>query len=210
MKRRSQFILLTFSIIIIFSTLVPVNIDAADSGPTFQLQSSVDKLFKVLQDETLKGVEKSELRHERIAEVVFMQFDMRRMAKLSLGRGWRNLNEAERDHFVDLFRKLLAKSYVATIDGYSGERLSYIKEIIRGNKAEVRTLVIGNGKEIPLSYKLKLNNRRWLIYDVIIENVSLVRNYRSQFDPIMKKEGFAGLVKRLEKKIASAGAKKNG
>jgi phospholipid transport system substrate-binding protein len=210
MKRRSQFILLTFSIIIIFSTLVPVNIDAADSGPTFQLQSSVDKLFKVLQDETLKGVEKSELRHERIAEVVFMQFDMRRMAKLSLGRGWRNLNEAERDHFVDLFRKLLAKSYVATIDGYSGERLSYIKEIIRGNKAEVRTLVIGNGKEIPLSYKLKLNNSRWLIYDVIIENVSLVRNYRSQFDPIMKKEGFAGLVKRLEKKIASAGAKKNG
>jgi phospholipid transport system substrate-binding protein len=163
-----------------------------------------------VRDKNLKGDDKRQLRREKIAEVVFMQFDMERMAKFSLGRGWRELNKTQQDHFTDLFRKLLSKSYVATIDGYSGEKISYLKEIIKGDKAEVRTMVVGNAKEIPLSYKLKLNGERWLIYDVIIENVSLVRNYRSQFSPIMKKEGFSGLIKKMEKKIARAEAKENG
>jgi phospholipid transport system substrate-binding protein len=210
MRFSRRLIWLSFSVIIFLLILAPVTTKAVDSGPTVQLKASVDTLLKVLRDESLKGAENSDIRRERIAEVVFMQFDMRRMAKLSLGRGWRKLSEAEREHFVGLFRKLLSKSYIATIDGYSGEKISYVKEIIKGNKAEVRTMVIGNAKEIALTYKLKLDDSRWLIYDVIIENVSLVRNYRSQFDPIMKKEGFTGLVKRMEERIAVSGAKKDG
>lgn len=210
MRFSRRLIWLSFSVIIFLLILAPVTTKAVDSGPTVQLKASVDTLLKVLRDESLKGAENSDIRRERIAEVVFMQFDMRRMAKLSLGRGWRKLSEAEREHFIGLFRKLLSKSYIATIDGYSGEKISYVKEIIKGNKAEVRTMVIGNAKEIALTYKLKLDDSRWLIYDVIIENVSLVRNYRSQFDPIMKKEGFTGLVKRMEERIAVSGAKKDG
>jgi len=210
MRFSRRFIWLSFSVIIFLLILVPVTTKAVDSGPKVQLKASIDTLLKVLRDKSLQGVENSDIRRERIAEVVFTQFNMRRMAKLSLGRGWRKLSEAEREHFVGLFQKMLAKSYVATIDGYSGEKISYIKEIIKGDRAEVRTLVIGSAKEISLTYKLKLDADRWLIYDVIIENVSLVRNYRSQFDPIMKKEGFDGLVKRMEERIAASGAKKNG
>lgn len=210
MKYRWRFILPVLSILFLFSTLSPLSTGAVEPGPKIQLKASIDKLFKVLRDENLKGAEKLEIRRQRISEVVFMQFDMQLMAKFSLGRGWRNLSEAERNNFIDLFRKLLSKSYVATIDGYAGEKISYLKEIIKGTKAEVRTMVVGRSKEIPLNYKLKLNNGRWLIYDVIIENVSLVRNYRSQFDPIMKKEGFTGLIERMENKIGSVGTCKDG
>jgi len=199
-----------FLLLVFCLSFSPAPLNAAEAGPEMQLKSSIDKLMLVLRDENLKGPEKIQLRRERIADVVFMQFNMQRMAKLSLGRGWRDLDTAQRDHFVEIFRKLLAKSYVATIDGYAGEKISYVKEIIKGDKAEVRTLVIGSGKEIPLNYKLKLKDDRWLIYDVIIENVSLVRNYRSQFIPIMKKSGYDGLVKQIEKKIALAEAKENG
>lgn len=210
MKYYRHFILVAFLLMVLCLSF-PRFVNAAETGPKLQLKCSIDKLLLVLRDENLKGQEKSQLRRERIAEVVFMQFNMQRMAKLSLGRGWRDLDAAQRDHFVENFRKLLAKSYVATIDGYAGEKISYVKEIIKGDKAEVRTVVIGSGKDIPLNYKLKLNqDGRWLIYDVIIENVSLVRNYRSQFIPIMKKSGYAGLIKQIDKKIASAEAKENG
>jgi len=208
MRYYRHFITAAFFLLILCLSF-PAFINAVEAGPEMQLKSSIDKLLMVLRDENLKGSEKIQLRRERIAEVVFMQFNMQRMAKLSLGRGWRDLDAAQRNQFVEYFRKLLAKSYVATIDGYAGEKITYIKEIIKGDKAEVRTLVVGSGKEIPLNYKLKLKDGRWLIYDVIIENVSLVRNYRSQFIPIMRKSGYAGLVKQIEKKIALVEAKEN-
>ncbi len=210
MKYYGRSILVGFLLLIFCLSFSPAYLSAAEIGPELQLKSSIDTLLLVLRDENLKGSEKIQLRRERIADVVFMQFNMQRMAKLSLGRGWRDLDTAQRDHFVEIFRKLLAKSYVATIDGYAGEKISYVKEIVKGDKAEVRTVVIGSSNEIPLHYKLKLKGERWLIYDVIIENVSLVRNYRSQFIPIMKKSGYTGLVKQIEKKIALAEAKKNG
>ncbi len=193
-------------LLLFISFFSPLNLQAA-AGPQVQLKSSIDKVMLVLRDKTLKGDENRQLRREKIEEVIFLQFDMQRIAKFSLGRGWRSLNNTERDRFVDLFRQLLARSYIPTIDGYAGEKITYKREIIKGDKAEVQTVVVSSSKEIPLNYKLKLSNGRWLIYDVIIENVSLVRNYRSQFDPIMKKEGFDGLIKRMEKRIAEAGAK---
>ena len=210
--RPYRLISVSLFLLFIFSALVPLSLRAADSGPSQQLEVSINHLLEVLRDKSLKGDENLSLRHERIAEVVFLQFNMRRMAKLSLGRDWRNLSEAERDHFTELFRKLLEKSYVDTIDGYADEQISYRKEIIKGDKAEVRTMVISETRklEIPLSYKLQIKDGRWLVYDVIIENVSLVRNYRSQFGPIMKKRGFSELIIQMEKKVASSGEKKNG
>jgi phospholipid transport system substrate-binding protein len=206
--------LISFSLLSLFLlfALVPLNLWADDSGPRQQLEVSINQLLEVLRDKSLKGDEKQTLRHERIAEVVFLQFNMRRMAKLSLGRDWRSLNEAERTHFTELFRGLLKKSYVATIDGYADEQISYRKEIIKGDKAEVRTMVISESRkiEIPLNYKLQIKDGRWLVYDVIIENVSLVRNYRSQFGSIMKKRGFSELIVQMEKKVAKPGKKEDG
>ncbi len=210
MLRHRLIVLIQLSFFLLLS-FVPVNLWGGDSGPQQQLEVSINHLLDVLRDETLKGDEQQNLRRERIAEVVFMQFDMRRMAKLALGRDWKGLSDAERCRFTGLFRDLLKKSYVATIDGYADEEISYRKEIIKGFKAEVKTLVISRIRgEIPLSYKLHVEEGKWLIYDVIIENVSLVRNYRSQFGPIMKKKGFIGLIAQMEKKVALAGEKKDG
>ncbi|MEA3347546.1 MAG: ABC transporter substrate-binding protein [Pseudomonadota bacterium] len=211
MRHQRLIPLLLLSLFLLFA-LVPLNLWADDSGPSRQLEVSIDHLLEVLRDKSLKGDEKQTLRHQRIAEVVFLQFNMRRMAMLSLGRDWRGLNEAERNRFTELFRDLLKKSYVATIDGYADEQISYRKEIIKGDKAEVRTMVISvsRGIEIPLNYKLQVKEGKWLVYDVIIENVSLVRNYRSQFSPIMKKRGFSELIAQMVKKVAEAGKKEDG
>jgi len=208
---RQRLILLVQLTFFLLLTIVPLNLWGGDSGPQQQLEVSINYLLDVLRDETLKGEEKQSLRRERIAEVVFLQFNMRRMAKLALGRDWKGLSEAERSRFTGLFRDLLKKSYVATIDGYADEKISYRKEIIKGGKAEVKTMVISRAwGEIPLNYKLQVEEGKWLIYDVIIENVSLVRNYRSQFGPIMKKKGFVGLIAQMEKKVAQSGEKKDG
>ena len=211
LRYRSISLVLLYSLILL--AFAPLNLWGSDLGPRQQLEVSINRLLDVLRDENLKGDEKQNLRRERIAEVVFLQFNMRRMAKLSLGRDWKRLSEAERSRFTELFRGLLEKSYVATIDGYADEKISYLKEIIKGGKAEVRTMVIsggGRGEEIPLNYKLQVKEGTWLVYDVIIENVSLVRNYRSQFGSIMKKKGFVGLIAQMEKKIARAGEKEDG
>ena len=206
--RLISLVLLSLFFLFIF---VPLGLWGGDLGPQAQLEVSIDRLLDVLRDENLKGDDKQTLRRERIAEVVFLQFNMRQMAKFSLGRDWNDLNEAECSRFTQLFRDLLKESYVATIDGYADEKISYVKEIIKGSKAEVQTKVISPGRgETPLNYKLQVKEGKWLVYDVIIENVSLVRNYRSQFGPIMKKEGFVGLVAQMEKKIAQAGEKKDG
>jgi len=210
MKYSLRYLVPGIVLLLLVSVVLPLKLRAATAGPQDQLKSSIDKLFVVLRDKNLKGDDNRDLRREKIAEVVFIQFDMQRMAKFSLGRSWRDLKKTERDQFANLFKKLLSKSYIATIDGYAGEEISYKKEIIKGDKAEVRTMVVGSSKEIPLNYKLKLSDGRWLIYDVIIENVSLVRNYRSQFSPIMKKSGFSGLIEKMEKKIAQTEAKENG
>ena len=183
---------------------------ASESGPRQQLEVSVNQLLDVLRDKDLKGDGQQKLRRERIAEVVFLQFNMRRMAKLSLGRDWKGLSETERSRFTELFRKLLEKGYVATIDRYADEQVSYLKEIIKGTKAEVRTMLISGSREIPLNYKLQVKDGKWLIYDVIIENVSLVRNYRSQFGPIVKKKGFDGLIAQMAEKIARVEEKEDG
>ena len=204
--------LLLFALISSFLlfAFAPLSLWASESGPRQQLEVSVNQLLDVLRDKDLKGDGQQKLRRERIAEVVFLQFNMRRMAKLSLGRDWRGLSETERSRFTELFKNLLKKSYVATIDQYADEQVSYLKEIIKGSKAEVRTMIISGAREIPLNYKLQVKDGKWLIYDVIIENVSLVRNYRSQFGPIMKKRGFDGLIALMAEKITRAGEKEDG
>ncbi len=204
--------LISFSLLSLYLLFAwaPLNLWAGDSGPRQQLEVSINHLLDVLRDDSLKGDEKQSLRRQRIADVVFLQFNMRRMAKLSLGRDWKGLTEVERSRFTGLYRDLLKESYVATIDGYADEKILYRKEVIKGDKALVKTVVISASRgEIPLDYKLQLKDGSWLVYDVIIENVSLVRNYRSQFGPIIKKRGFASLIEKMEKKIVQAREKRD-
>lgn len=176
---------------------------AAVSGPRLQLESGINDLMTVLRNPELKGEDQTEKRRALISDTVFKQFDMVSMARLTMGRDWKELDAQQRTEFVGLFRALLEKSYVAVIDGYAGEKIEYLKEIIKGAKAEVQTRVIGEGREVPLHYRLRVEDGSWRVYDVIIENVSLVRNYRSQFGPILQKKGFAGLIAQMQEKLAA-------
>ena len=173
------------------------------TGPEAQLKVSIERFLAVLNDPELKKPGQEEVRRQKVIKLAFEQFDMPRMAMLSLGRGWKKMSPEERVEFTGLFKKLLTKSYISLIDNYSGEKVVFTREEVRGNKAEVRSKVVGNGRETPIFYKLKKEpNGKWLIYDVIIENVSLVRNYRSQFAPLMRKKGYAGLREQMLKKIS--------
>ncbi len=114
---------------------------------------------------------------------------------------WKTINAKEQEHFVFLFAKLLENTYYDRINSYSNEEVVFKEQQKKEDKAVVSSVVIRNNVETPVVYKLRSKNDKWLVYDVIIEGVSLVRNYRTQFDSIIEKEKYSGLVKRLEEKI---------
>ncbi len=188
---------------LVFTVLPIAAVGAETDGPQAQLEVSVSHFLDVLKDPELKKPGQEEKRRKKVVELAFSQFNMPRMAMLALGRGWRKLSPSERKEFTGLFKKLLTKSYISMIDNYSGQKVVFTREEIRGNKAEVRSKVVSGDRETPIYYRLKREpDGKWLIYDVLIENVSLVRNYRSQFAPLMQKKGYAGLREQMLKTIS--------
>jgi phospholipid transport system substrate-binding protein len=124
------------------------------------------------------------------------------MAKRSLGRNWRDRTPEERDRFVALFRELLENSYLGKIESYQGEVIRYGKETVEGPYAKVETLVVTRkGLEIPVEYRMLAEGGRYRIYDVVIEGISLVNNYRSQFNSILQKSSFGELMDKLRASI---------
>lgn len=175
---------------------------AADAGPpTDQLKSTIDRILSILQDPALRGPGKVEERRLKIREVADDVFDWTEIGKRALARHWEARSPQEREEFSKLFADLLERSYVGKIEGYSGEKIVYDKETIDGERAEVRTkLVTKAGTQIPIDYQMQKVGDRWRVYDVKIENVSLVGNYRSQFNRIIQQSGYADLIQRLKSK----------
>jgi phospholipid transport system substrate-binding protein len=141
------------------------------------------------------------LRRQKILEIVSQVFDFREMAKRSLGIYWRKRTPQERDEFVPLYKALLNDTYMRKVERYTSEKILYTDESIQGDYAVVKTRVIrSTGTEIPLEYRLMKEDGKWVVYDVVIEGVSLVNNYRSQFSQIIRSDSYEELVKRLKKK----------
>jgi phospholipid transport system substrate-binding protein len=134
-------------------------------------------------------------------------FDFAEIAKRSLARHWQGRSEAERKEFVGLFADLLERSYISKIELYGGEKILYTGERIDGDAASVTTKIITkNGTEVPIEYRLLRQSDRWLVYDVSIEGVSLVSNYRTQFNKIIQTSSYAELVKKMKAKQDEPGA----
>ena len=186
---------------------------AAEGGtalsPQQQLKHGIDELIKVIADKSLKGEAGKKLREKKLVQVFKQHFNLTYTSQLCLGRHWRKLSAAERDNFVDLFSDLLKSTYLGRVDEYSGETVRYEKQMIKGRKAIVKTIVISKGKEIPVGYKMINRDGSWRVYDVIIEGVSMVRNYRSQFSSILQKKKFADLIQQMRDKIARNQAEKD-
>ena len=169
--------------------------DAWAGQPTDQLRAYTDQVLKVLQNPALSLPERREaVRH--LAEEVF---EVSETAKRALGQHWLQRTQAEREEFVKLFANLLEQTYIARIGEFGGEKLRYVGEQIDGDRAIVRArIATRNGTEVPVESRLLQKENRWLIYDILVENLSLISNYRSQFDRVIRTTSYEELVKRLK------------
>jgi phospholipid transport system substrate-binding protein len=169
--------------------------------PTDQLKGTIDRVLVVLQDASLKAPGKAEERRAKIRAIANEVFDWPEIGKRALARHWQARSPQEREEFSALFADLLERSYVGKIEGYSGEKIVYGEESVDGEQATVRSkLVTKSGTQIPIDYRMQKVGDRWRVFDVLIENVSLVGNYRSQFNRIIQQSGYADLVQRLKSK----------
>jgi len=173
------------------------------AGPPLDaVQLSVNKGFDVLRDPKLKAESAREVKKEKLRLIYNNLFDDVEMGKRTLSRNWNNMNTAQRQEFVKLFRQVLEKAYVDRILDYTNEEVVFDKEtMLSETQAEVQTRVITSSKEIPISYRAILKDGSWKVYDVVIENVSLVLNYRTQFNEILAKNTPEQLLEILRKKV---------
>ncbi|MCL1980906.1 MAG: ABC transporter substrate-binding protein [Proteobacteria bacterium] len=189
------------SLIVLLLVLSSHGAVAASPDPTEQLRPFLDKVTTTLSEPGLKGKSRRE-QSDKMISVIRERFDFREMSKRVLGQQWRNLADQEQTEFERLFTQLLQYAYVGKIDDYSGQQIQYIQQRVKGERAEVQTLLVDKTKSIPISYIMLLRNDQWMIYDVVVEGVSLIRNYMEQFSEILRKDGYPGLVKQLKDKIA--------
>ncbi len=182
----------------------------ASANPVFatpfqdQLKTSIDKLVDVLKDPQYQGQENLEKRRDMLRAIIHERFSFSRMSQLSLGKHWRQISPEEKDEFISLFGRLLEKTYVSRIESYNNEEVIYTKTSEKNNKAQVDTKIITESLEIPINYRMYMqSDGSWKVYDIVVEGVSLVGNYRSQFNQVLRKNSFETLMEDLKKRLDS-------
>lgn len=176
---------------------------ASAASPTDQLRPTLAKLTDLLADPALKGEARKKERREQIMASIKVGFDFKEMSRRILGPTWNDITAAEQDHFTELMTKLLENVYVGKLESYSGQTIGYVGERVKGDRAQVSTVIENAGQQIPVHYIMTQKSEKWMVYDINIEGVSLVRNYMEQFKSILRTEKLAGLIKVLEEKNRS-------
>jgi phospholipid transport system substrate-binding protein len=175
--------------------------ESAAGPPTDQLKGAIDRVVKALEDSGLKGPARVAERRTAVRKIAEDIFDFNEIARRALARHWQQLTDKQRAEFVSLFSDLLERSYLSKIELYGGEKIQYVNERLDGDTASVATrIVTKNGTEVPIDYRLLKKADRWLVYDVHIEGVSLVSNYRTQFNKIIQTGSYNALVQKLKAK----------
>jgi phospholipid transport system substrate-binding protein len=172
--------------------------------PQEKVRETVNAVLAVLQDKSLQGPDNMQKRREKMRQAVFQRFGFAEMAQRALGPYWQKRTPAERKEFVELFGELLERSYINKIESYTGEQtVQYTKETIeQDGHASVRTAVVNKRDlNVEVVYHLLQRNGDWQVYDVMIEGVSLVNNYRTQFHNIISQESYEALIKKLKLKL---------
>lgn len=173
---------------------------AVAGGATDAMKSTIDEVLGIIQDKELKQPGRAEERRRRLEQVVGDRFDYPEMSRRAMGAPWNTLSDKDKEEFVALFKTLLTNSYADKVESYSGEGVQYINERTEKDYAEVRTKVLTGKIEIPLDYRLLNKGNDWRVYDVVVDGVSLVNNYRGQFSKILRSSTYADLVDQLRKK----------
>lgn len=170
--------------------------------PTEQVKAHVDRVLKILDDPEMRKDARTAERRAAIRGIAAELFDFTEISRRSLARHWRPRTPAEREEFVPLFGALLERAYISKLELYSGEKIEYVAEVRDGDLAMVRTrIVTRHGTQIPVDYRMLQQGDRWRVYDVLIEGVSLVGNYRTQFNAVIRRSSYDGLVKALRAKL---------
>ena len=169
------------------------------------MRSTIDEVLKILNNPNLASSAAKEERRRRLRQVIYPRFDFAEMARRSLGSTWRRISPVEQQEFVRLFTQLLEESYVNNIESYHGDKILYGRETQEQEYAEVDTkLITKRGEEIAVNYKLHKIDGDWMVYDVVIENISLVNNYRAQFTRLLAKSSFAELLDTIREKLPAS------
>jgi phospholipid transport system substrate-binding protein len=178
----------------------PIISESFAATPTEQVRETVERVRAILQDPATKGEAKRTERREMLRQAILPRFDFAEMAKRSLGSHWRNLNSRQ-EEFVSAFIGFVENSYVSQVESFKDEKVTYVRERIDKNFAEVDTKVVTNkGDQFSINYKLHPVGGEWKVYDVVIENISMVNNYRAQFNRILTSASFDELLKKLREK----------
>jgi phospholipid transport system substrate-binding protein len=207
MKRKNNPTMKAMTVFLLALALFSVNAHAG--VPTDQIKATVDKALVVLKDPRLKPAAKVKERRDQLKQILFARFDFTEMAKRALGSNWRRRTPQEQEEFVHLFTEVLERAYADIIESYTDEKITYTNERIDGTYADVGSKIqTSKGEEYTLNYKAHLVSNEWKVYDVVAENVSLVNNYRSQFNRVISHASYDELVRRLKDKAEFAGARR--
>ena len=186
------------SILIVFVLSVPVYAGV----PLTTVQSAVNRVLDVLRDPQLKSPAAKEIKKEKLRVIYKDMFDEIEFSRRTLARNWNKFTPAQRAEFVNLFEQVLEKAYIDKILAYSNEKVNFYKEnMISENQAEIQSRIITPSKEIPINYRMIRKAGKWKAYDVVVENVSLVQNYRTQFNDILASNSPEHLLEILRKKV---------
>jgi phospholipid transport system substrate-binding protein len=177
--------------------------------PTEQIKATVDKALVVLKDPRLKPAAKLTERRDQLKQILFARFDFTEMSRRALGANWRRRSPQEQEEFVRLFTEVLEHAYAGIIESYTDEKIVYTNERVDGTYADVSSKIFTTkGEEYSINYKAHLVSNEWKVYDVVAENVSLVNNYRSQFNRVIAHDSYEELIRRLKDKAEFAPPKK--
>jgi phospholipid transport system substrate-binding protein len=192
MMRVLAILLLTLT----FTTSLPA---AAKVTPSERVKETVDRILEILKDPQLDKGE----RREMVKTIVRSRFDYESMSQVILAASWRKATDSQRQQFITLFRELLEQTYFSAMDSYSNQTVRMGRERLKGKLANVQTFIVASNKELPVSYKLRYRNDDWYAYDVAVDGVSLVSNYRTSFRNLVKTKGMDGLLAELAQKVAN-------
>jgi phospholipid transport system substrate-binding protein len=190
-----------FQVFVSFLLVLGITVPGLAGEPTEKIRQITDKILSIVSDPALKDPSKVKERRNLIRSAVDERFDWEEMARRSLARHWDQRTAEEKKEFVRLFADLLERTYMGKVEDYSGEKVRYEGETTEGDYAVVKIkIVTKKNKDILVDYRLKKRGNDWFVYDVSIEGVSLVNNYRTQFNSIILQSSYENLIKKLKEK----------
>lgn len=197
-----------FIYIIISFTLILFPIATATSTPKVAVKSTIDSILSTLKDKNLSLPVNKEERRNKMRTLLRNRFDFEEMAKRSLARHWKKRTPEEKKEFISIFSELLIASYIGKIEAYTDEKITYDKEAVKGKGKYgiVKTTIVTKNVDIPVEYKVMLKGDKWWVYDVVIEGVSFISTYRSQYNKIIVKKSYAKLIQKMKYKLDEVNA----